>query len=951
MHFNRDQTIMKTRCLEGLIRRTLPVCALISILLLGCTAQQIDLKTRQAILISGVDDEKLAMSLQKGREAHEGKNYSLALETFHQAGSISRSSREKKQVAELVNLYALDLYKQKRFETALSYFDLSTRYYEQINYPDDLIVNYSYMAKINADLGRHYDAIADLKKAIALQKNDKYKAGLARNTNNLANLHSFLGEYPQAHAILNDALLLSESLNNPELIATTQVNLATALYHLRQYGESVDFLNRAIEICEDRQLDRLKTTALIVRGGVYRQQGDFEKALNDYREAISISREIKADEELSFALGTLGELYKETDRLDEAADAIEQSYRLSKSQNNILMQGASLYYLAEVRYKQKQYGSAVTHYESSNRIFSGIDYRDGMARNLIGIGFVALQRKEYDTALFNFEKAVEIYEALGDREWIRVALFGKARSLEEKGNLAQAETTYKRAVDVFESIRKDVSGGDDARELFSLVNEALYERLVAMLLKMGKVRDASEYIERSRSKRLRDTLLNSGVSSADNALRILLEQYDNLSKEESAISKTIARERSSPQPDVQKIKNLQSTLVKVQSDFKMVVDTMQREYPRAIYLLGISPKGLSELRRSNAIPSSMAILQYFITAKTAYVFIATQKSLAVEPISIDKEQLEHLVVSYRKAIIKSKNTGTSSAGGSLNQNADVNRASTALYDLLIKPALPHLTKSDAIAIIPFGVLNLVPFHALGHTESGSTKFKYLIQEKDVIFLTSATYLRMLKSNRSGHNIERIAAFGNPELGIDQLRLPFAEAEVKIIKTIYPQADIYLKKDATKKRFHSSWGKYQVIHLAAHGKFDQVKGARILLAPIYGGNLTTEFITGLQDAQRTEMVILSACETAVYHEMKDENVNQLPSLALSFTWVGIPSVLATLWRVEDEATSILMEKFYRNLKNNLGIYTALKTAQLAMIEDGKHASPYYWAPVILFGAWL
>ena len=84
---------------------------------------------------------------------------------------------------------------------------------------------------------------------------------------------------------------------------------------------------------------------------------------------------------------------------------------------------------------------------------------------------------------------------------------------------------------------------------------------------------------------------------------------------------------------------------------------------------------------------------------------------------------------------------------------------------------------------------------------------------------------------------------------------------------------------------------------------------------------------------------------------DENANQLPSLALSFTWVGLPSVLATLWRVEDEATSILMEMYYRNRKKNMGIYDSLKAAQITMIKEGIFASPYYWAPVVLFGAWL
>jgi YVTN family beta-propeller protein len=125
----------------------------------------------------------------------------------------------------------------------------------------------------------------------------------------------------------------------------------------------------------------------------------------------------------------------------------------------------------------------------------------------------------------------------------------------------------------------------------------------------------------------------------------------------------------------------------------------------------------------------------------------------------------------------------------------------------------------------------------------------------------------------------------------------------------------------------------------------IRPTSIMVSPVK--NDYRAFVTG----RLTRIVVLSACETAVFHEMKEDNVNQLPSLALSFTWVGIPSVFATLWRVEDKATSILMETFYRNLKNKMGLYESLRVAQTEMIEGGAYTSPYYWASVILFGAWL
>jgi CHAT domain-containing protein/Flp pilus assembly protein TadD len=932
--------------------RLVLACAVLVGAIAGCSVGQLDLKTRQAVIMSGINDPNLAGILNAAQDQYAHNDYPAALDLFNQAGHMAATPDQQRQVGLLISQYALDLYGQPRSLQALAYFESAATLHHKIDEPDSLIVDYSYLAKIRANLGRYTEAINDLGQAIALQRRTGDRAGLATNLNNLANLHSYLGEYSKAHDILEKCLATSEDLGRSDLIATTLVNLGTVKYHLRHYDQSIERLDRAVVLCERYRLSRLNATALTIRGGAYRQQGDFEKALNDYQGAIALSKTHQADEELAFAMGMVGELYKETGRLDAAAEAIEQSLEMSRNQTNLLTKGAGFYYLAEVRAKQKDYEAAMADYMKSNAVFTQIRYRDGIARNYIGIGFVALDRGNHEGAFTYFQKAVGIYNELGDREWQRVALFGKARSLEGIGKLSQAEITYKQAVEIFESIRKDVAGGDKARDLFSVVNEELYERLVALLLKMGKIEDASDYIERSRSKRLRDTLLNSGVSAADNALNDLFARYDRLSKEALAISKSIAGERSRPAPDHDKIENLKVTLTQVQSDFNAVVDAMRTDHPKAMYLLGISPKSLYERQLSGSIPSSMAILQYFITQNATYVFIATNNSLEVKTIAVGKDTLGDMVINYRRQLIPAKTDG-SHVTQNLPASTDAYKAlASQLYELLLRPADLHLKNTDTVAVIPFGILNILPFQALGRFNPDSGRFTYFVQEKNVIFLTSATAINMVnKPDRSKQGIERIAAFGNPDLGIDELQLSYAEVEVKTIKAIYPETSLFIGKDATKKQLKESWGNHQIIHLAAHGKFDFSKGARILLAPMRRGEVNTEFITGLQDPRLTRIVVLSACETAVFHEMKEDNVNQLPSLALSFTWVGIPSVFATLWRVEDKATSILMETFYRNLKNKMGLYESLRVAQTEMIEGGAYTSPYYWASVILFGAWL
>ncbi|HIK40761.1 CHAT domain-containing protein, partial [Thermoleptolyngbya sp. M55_K2018_002] len=69
--------------------------------------------------------------------------------------------------------------------------------------------------------------------------------------------------------------------------------------------------------------------------------------------------------------------------------------------------------------------------------------------------------------------------------------------------------------------------------------------------------------------------------------------------------------------------------------------------------------------------------------------------------------------------------------------------------------------------------------------------------------------------------------------------------------------------------------------------------------------------------------------------------------------GVRSVLASLWFVNDAATSDLIKGFYADLKNpDLSKAKALQQAQIQLIEaGGKFARPAYWAPFILVGNWL
>jgi CHAT domain-containing protein len=96
----------------------------------------------------------------------------------------------------------------------------------------------------------------------------------------------------------------------------------------------------------------------------------------------------------------------------------------------------------------------------------------------------------------------------------------------------------------------------------------------------------------------------------------------------------------------------------------------------------------------------------------------------------------------------------------------------------------------------------------------------------------------------------------------------------------------------------------------------------------------------------DLVVLSACETGLGKEVKGEG---LIGLTRAFLYAGTPSVVVSLWQVQDRSTAELMVRFYRHLKNGQPSKAeALRQAQLELIRHGTFAHPYYWAPFVLVG---
>ena len=216
-----------------------------------------------------------------------------------------------------------------------------------------------------------------------------------------------------------------------------------------------------------------------------------------------------------------------------------------------------------------------------------------------------------------------------------------------------------------------------------------------------------------------------------------------------------------------------------------------------------------------------------------------------------------------------------------------------MYDILIAPIEAHIS-TPKIGIIPYGVLNYLPFQAL---YDGN---RYLIEKFTISYIPSLSILPFIQQNDQDES-PRILAFGNPDLGNAALDLPATEKEVASIKSIFPAADILKRQNASEAKAKQLAGRFNLVHFASHGEYvPEVPLAFCLrLTPGNGedGRLEAKEVFDLE--LEAHLVVTSACQTAIG---KINQGDEIVGLTRAFIYAGTHSVLGSLWNISDDATA-------------------------------------------------
>lgn len=267
-----------------------------------------------------------------------------------------------------------------------------------------------------------------------------------------------------------------------------------------------------------------------------------------------------------------------------------------------------------------------------------------------------------------------------------------------------------------------------------------------------------------------------------------------------------------------------------------------------------------------------------------------------------------------------------------------------LYHWLIAPLKDSLTAQgvETLIIVPDGVLRTIPLAALHDGK------QFLISTYAIVTIPRLV-LTETKSNHRNHRKILLSGLSTSIAGYPALSN--VVDEITGISKLYKRQNTtqLLNQDFTIAQFSNALKTniYSILHIASHGQFDSDPQKTFLLA--YDDKLTMNQLEALirlseRRQEPMELLTLSACQTAVGN---DQAALGLAGIALK---AGARSALASLWFIDDKATTRLMKTFYQQLQKGLSKAKALQTAQMDLLKHYRYRHPAYWAPFLLIGNW-
>jgi len=858
------------------------------------------------------------------------------------------------------------------------------------------------LGEVYFDIGETKGALDNLSQELVLRRAAGDRGREAHALISIGLVYNHLGEKQKALDYFNQALLLSRSVGDRIEETNVHINIGWVYYSTLELTKALYNFNQALSLSRSLGNRDTEARALLGIGGTYTHLGENQKALDFDTRALSVSRAIGNRREEAFTLFSLAWLYAELGEKQKALDLNHAALLLMRKTGErkgeaMVLHGLGWDYelLGEKQQAIDYYFQALPLLREGGDVFVEADTLYRLANCERDSGNLSDARAHIDAAVNIIES---LRSKIGNQELSAnyLALAGQDYYefyIELLSQLHQSNPSQG-----YDAAALQISERARARSLLELLNEAradIRQGVDAELLE--RERNLQQNITAATAKRI--SLLNirhtaQQSTQATQELEALTSVYQEV---EAKIRTTSPRYAALTQPQPLTLSEIQQLLD---------TDTLLLEFALGkvhSHLWAVTPTSINsfDLEKESLVRDAARRVYELLTARTKKVARETRAQREARITKSDAEyqtaaaELSRMLLApvasqlgKKRLVIVSDgvlqyipfaalpvpDAGRRGDVGIRGEQIDRRVADTPL---VLEHEIVNLPSASTLALLRRDLEGRKP-----HTKTVAVFADPVFEATDGRVIQESKSISNLPKkpgDTSISNRAQNAGAGNTsdedrtrrairdylihtrmiEEGQPLARLPYSRKEALAIASLVPagQQKIFLDFDVNYQTATSAeLGEYRFVHFATHGLLDtqypELSGILLSLVD-RGGKPQEDGILRLGDVYNlrlpVDMVSLSACETALGKSIRGEG---LVGLTRGFMYAGAPRVMASLWKVEEEATAELMKTFYEGVlgKQQLRPAAALRQAQIEMWRRPNRRAPYYWSAFVMQGEW-
>ncbi|MBI5315401.1 MAG: CHAT domain-containing protein [Nitrospirae bacterium] len=725
------------------------------------------------------------------------------------------------------------------------------------------------------------------------------------------------GDFEQAvERWTSAAAAYEQSAARPEQIDAL-IRLSEAYQSLGRYQTAAIRLDQAKALAAGIENSLLSIRILWRTGNLYQAGGQYAEAEQSLRESLRLARTLPQAALTAAILNDLGNLAASQGKFDDALAAYTESFQTAQAVPVKLLAAASQVNAARVLLSAKQYRDSKQRLDQAAGILRGLEPSHEQISAFITVGLTYAKLRAFLVEL-NRDLTLAAFQALHDaaRTADRLGdLRGSSFAWGHLGKLYENERRYTEALGV---TQQAILMGQQAS-----APEALYRwhwQAGRLLKGLGRSKEAIDSYRRAivAVQSIRPEV--SAMTAEEQAGASFREAVGAVYFELADLLLQGTDRDADPQHREAILREARDTveLFKVAE----LQDYFQDDCVQA---------AKSQARGLEQVSKTAAVIYPIMLQDRLEILVSLPSGMVRKTVPVGAETLTEEIRAFRTFLEK-------------RSTRQYLAHAKTLYGWLIQPIEPLWAGVgiDTLVIVPDGALRTIPLAALHDGKEFLIK-KYAVATTPGVTLTDPRPL--------DRKSIKLLSVGITEAVQDFPALPHVSRELETIHQLYGGTSL-LNKQFMMSRVQEELKAhpYSVMHIASHGQFQSDSNETFLLA--YDGKMTMdrleEYVGMLRFREEPlALITLSACETAAGD---DRAALGLAGVAIK---AGARSALASLWFLDDQASSQLVTEFYRQLHDDSVASTAiaLQRAQIKFLESSDYNHPAYWAAFLLLNNWL